>query len=263
MPQRNFAHVPGQTWASNGNGMRSDPSYRQNHQYDSEFGAAPAVRFSQPAPPPPLVHNLQFAEQRHPASLRSPAASTPVNDSENDARRYFPPSTARVPSPVREIITNQMHTQRDKIRQDAKFFEMEDELRRRREHIQQVTNGERSPVNNYSSYRPPPPVVARPLVNGQRSQSVERIDRSANGKPPTEKRVQWAIDSPKKSPSPTVQQRSPVPNYALPLPADSQVITKCYNNASLVVCFLFLLGMHCGLGVHLKQNQTKRFARML
>ena len=71
--------------------------------------------------------------------------------------------------------------------------------------------------------RNPPAVVARPLINGYRSVSTERMDRSNNGKPPTEKRVQWALDSPKKSPSPTVQTTPAAPSNPHSN-ADSQVV---------------------------------------
>jgi hypothetical protein len=107
----------------------------------------------------------------------------------------------RSPSPVLEAIASQMHSQRDKLRKDAKMMEIEDELRRRREHMQ---NGHQSPVNGI---RPGPIMNGRPLMAANRSVSSERLEvrpLNGNGKPPVEKRVQWAIDSPKKSPSPTV-----------------------------------------------------------
>ncbi|OQV23477.1 Afadin [Hypsibius exemplaris] len=116
----------------------------------------------------------------------------------------------RSPSPIQDAIATQMINQRDKFRKDAKMYEIEDELRRRREQLQ---NGHQSPVNGIRAGAPMMNGRA-PVMNGHASVSTERLDGrsvNGNGKPPTEKRVQWAIDSPMKSSSPTTSQHSSSP----------------------------------------------------
>ena len=118
-----------------------------------------------------------------------------------------------------------MRSQSDKFRKDAKMIEMEDELRRRREQMQ---NGHQSPVNGIRVTAGVSTINGARTgpSNGHASPSTERGDirhvngTHGNGKPPTEKRVQWAIDSPKKSSSPSVKN-----------PPTHQLIENFFDNS--------------------------------
>ena len=118
----------------------------------------------------------------------------------------------RPPSPILETIAAQTQGQRDKMRQDAKMMEMEDELRRRRQHLY---DEQHSPTRS--------PITPHTLNHQRRSVSQERLDNTSSstskevkGTRPVEKRVQWAVDSPKKSPSPTVTSYHPfIPLYQI------------------------------------------------
>ena len=123
--------------------QNNSPHWHHNGTLPTRFPQVPtqAVPYTGSAQSPGYNGSYPTTNQ---ISMKSPQ-SAPPSSSDPNGNRFFSPPAARVPSPVREIIANQMHAQRDKIRQESKFIEMEDELRRRRELM--GVGGERSPVN--------------------------------------------------------------------------------------------------------------------